>query len=590
MHSLLIVAAVFWFPIRLDPGDSAPSPAPGTPAPALGQLSVRSQGEVPAEEVPIVAEPTPAEPVGEVAATLPADPQRLLVHVPDPTYARQEAGRRLRQATRPADRLYYERLVERIDSISRPQKVVLTLEDALRRAMVNSFAVRVASYNPAVETTRVVEAEAAFDATFFANLTKNKQNQPTASALMGTNVDTLDITGGITKLLPTGMQATTSLGIRRHSNDFAFQEINPQWNSAFAVELRQPFLRGFGIDFNRSFIRLAGLDRRISEHAFRRQVIATLLEVEKAYWDLMRARRGVVISGRLLSDFEQIYDYLWQRREFDAYKIQIADTLARLEKTKAAFVQVQANVRNAEDRLINLINDPALDLADEVEIIPLDFPSQTPVVLDRLSEVQAALDRRPELREAKLTVKRARIAVGQAKNQALPQFDTVFRYTVDGLGLSAHDAFSEVTKNDYHEYFISIELELPIGNRARRAVEQRARLQHAQAIARLEQVFEDVIFDVNLQVRAVQTNYDQIGPEFESVEANQDQVEAIRARAESKNFVQLNQELNALQALAASRRSLLRSLVDYTVALIELERAKGTLPEYNNVILAPGNE
>ena len=590
MHSLLIVAAVFWFPIGSGPGDSVPSPSPGTPAPAWGQIRVQSQGEIPAEEVPVVAEPTPAEPVGEIAATLPADPQRLLAHVPDPDYARQQASQRLRQATRPADRLYYERLVERIDSMAQPEKVVLTLEEALRRTMVNSLAVRVASYNPAVETTRVVEAEAAFDATFFVNLTKNKQNQPTASALMGTNVDTLDITGGITKLLPTGMQATTSLGIRRHSNDFAFQEINPQWNSAFAVELQQPFLRGFGIDFNRSVIRLAKLDQRVSEHAFRRQVIDLLANTERAYWDLVRARRQVVISGRLLSSFEQTYDYLYQRREFDAYKIQIADTEARLQLTKARFVQVLANVRNAEDRLINLMNDPTIDLADDVEIIPVDFPSQAPVVLDRLSEIQAALDHRPELREAKLTVKRARIAVGQAKNQALPRLDTVFRYTVDGLGPSAHDAFSEVTKNDFHEYFISIELELPLGNRARRAAEQRARLQHAQAIAALEQRFENAIYDVNVRVREVQTNYDQISPGFAWVEANEDQYEALVARAEAKDYLQLNQELNALQNLAASRQELLKLLVDYTMALIELERAKGTLPEYNNIILAPGSE
>jgi len=220
----------------------------------------------------------------------------------------------------------------------------------------------------------------------------------------------------------------------------------------------------------------------------------------------------------------------------------------------------------------------------------LDFPDQSPVVLDRLSEVQLALDHRPELHEAKLTVKKAKIAVGQAKNQALPQADLTFRYTVDGLGESAHDAFSEVTKNDFHTYFISVQLELPIGNRARRAAERRSRLQHSQAVAQLKKVFEDVIFDVNIRVRAVQTSYDQIQPEFESVEASDDQVAAIRARAEAKNFVQLNQELNALQALAASRRSLLRSLIDYSVAIVDLERAKGTLPEYDNIVLTPNAE
>ena len=213
-----------------------------------------------------------------------------------------------------------------------------------------------------------------------------------ATSLLGSNNDTLTMNWGITKLLPSGMQATTRVDLQRRSTDNTFQELNPAWSSAWVVELRQPLLRGFGLDFNRSMIRLARLDHRISENAFRRQVITTLVDVERAYWDLIRARREVVISGRTLASFEMIYDYLWQRREFDAYKIQIAETKARLEQTKAQFVQVLANVRNAEDRLINLMNLPDLDLADEIEIIPLDFPSQTRIAAQHIHRRKA---RRP---------------------------------------------------------------------------------------------------------------------------------------------------------------------------------------------------
>jgi hypothetical protein len=99
-----------------------------------------------------------------------------------------------------------------------------------------------------------------------------------------------------------------------------------------------------------------------------------------------------------------------------------------------------------------------------------------------------------------------------------------------------------------------------------------------------------VILDVNVRVRQVGVNYDQIFPEFESVESTEDQYEAIRARAESRNYVQLNQELNALQALASSRRGLMNALIEYAMAFIELERAKGTLPEYDNIIITDGPE
>jgi hypothetical protein len=45
-------------------------------------------------------------------------------------------------------------------------------------------------------------------------------------------------------------------------------------------------------------------------------------------------------------------------------------------------------------------------------------------------------------------------------------------------------------------------------------------------------------------------------------------------------------ELRAYIAVASSGEGLLNALVDYNMALIDLERAKGTLLEYNSVILA----
>jgi outer membrane protein TolC len=572
------------------PAGLPPAEEPGSVS-TVPAVVVQSHGEVDPTEIPLVEDPTPAEPVSPYLGNPPAPLDRLLWHLADPIMDREQLEQAMFRSFRGAStsetisRRYVDSVLAHIN-MPRPKRITLTLSEALQRAMEHNLSVRIESYNPAIEMTRVVEAEAQFDPSFVANLVKNKQNQPTASALVGSNVDSLNMSAGFAKMTATGAQVGVRQELSRLSNDFAFQQLNPVWSSAFVFEVRQPFLRGFGIDFNRSLIHLSRLDQRISYETFRRQVIQTLVDVEQAYWNLVAARRDVVITGRVLASFEQIYDFLDQRRTFDAYKVQLADTKARLERTKAQYEQVKANVRNAEDRLLNLLNDPELDLASDVEIIPLDFPNQVPFMLDRLTEVQTALDYRTELAESNMRVKQARIAVGQAKNQVLPQFDVTFRYTVDGLGPSAHRAFSEVTKNDFHEYFISLEFELPLSNRARRAALRRAQIQQAQSMAVLKSAIENVILDVNINVRQVQVDFDQIGPVFQSVEANQEQVEAIRARAETKSFVELNQELSAIQSLGQARRELMQVLIGYQMSIVELERAKGTLPEFNNVILS----
>ncbi|MFH0981102.1 MAG: TolC family protein [Planctomycetota bacterium] len=550
-------------------------------------------------EDPLRAAPTPtADPraaeEAEREVGLAINDERLLWQLPDPDQALElHAGKEAeaRAGDKRSEAAVHRRVQEWVSPVKRSRRLRLTLSDALHRALGTSFNIRVESYNPAIETTRVVEAEAAFDATFFYNMNNNKQDRPSGSAIAGTQIQTFVAEGGIRQLLPTGMQVSTSLSNQRYSNNFQFQTLNPQYFSQFVVEFRQPLLRGFGLDYNRAQINVAKNNRRISDLAFRRQVRDTLLSTEDAYWRLAQTRRLVPISARLIAALQQIDQELYERRHFDVLQIQISETKARLEAAKSDHVRILNEVRNAEDRLIALMNDPTVDLAGEVEIIPVD-PSdgRTPViwprerlVVDRVAEVQAALDHREELTEAKLQIDNAKVYVGVAKNDALPRFDLVFRYAVDGLGKSADSSFDEVTKNDFTEYYVGVELELPVGNRARRAAERRARLQHAQTIAGLERLFEQVILDINVAVRRLNTAFDVIQPNFASMEATEDRLVSIVVRAERKDWLQLNQELNSHQALATTRQTMLDSLASYNIAIVELEKSKGTLLEYDGV-------
>jgi outer membrane protein TolC len=550
------------------------------------------------EEAPRApALPMMAVPVGDLVSTTGVDPTRIIWHLPDPhefadlteekiseweTDVRE--GRRLESDIREA-RQFQVRLLELLRAVDRPQQIYVSREDVLHRALLNSYAIRVQSYEPAIEQTRIVEAEAAFDATFFSTMNYNKQNVPVATAIQGSNIDVRLLEGGLRQLMPSGMQVQTSLNVQRTSNDFQFQVVNPVYESQFTVEFRQPLLRGFGLDYNRSQILLAKNDKQISDQEFARQVQTSLLDVETAYWRLYQARRIVGVQARLLATFEQLYKKLEQRKEFDAIPVQINETKAQLESAKADFIRICNEVRNAEDSLIALVNDPALDLADDVEIIPTDNPLLDPMVLDRLAEAQAALDHRQEIEEAKLRINSARILVGVAKNQAMPRLDLIFQYAVPGLGTSANDAFSEVTKNDFHEYFVGVEFEIPVGNRARRAAERRAQLQQGQAIAGLKSAFEQVLLDVNVRVREVITQQFLIEPNLESAEASEARCDSIRVRAEANDFLQISNELSAIRTLSVVRNDLLRSVVEYNIAIVELERSKGTLLDYYNIVI-----
>jgi outer membrane protein TolC len=389
------------------------------------------------------------------------------------------------------------------------------------------------------------------------------------------------------------MQVSSSYDLDRTKSSLAFQseDFNPAYTTNLVFEMRQPLLRGFGIDYNQSLIRISRHNREISEWAFARGVRDLVRQVEEAYWRLVQARRDVVISARLLAEFEQILEYLDARRDFDIIPVQLNATQANLEQTRAEFIRSIANVFDAEDRLVALMNSDDLDLTDEIEIIPTDFPQLTRINVDRLAEVRVALENRPELKEQELQIDIAQLNVGRAKNEELPRLDFTFRQMYDGLAGNADRSFDKATAANFIEYFFGVEFEFPIGNRGPRAASLRAQLQHSAAVTLLKQRMEEVIFEVNQAVRELNTSYDQIAPAYFAAEARIREVESIVARAERKDINTLNSELNARRSLADARRAMLALAVNYNIAIVELERAKGTLLVYNNIILpTPGDD
>lgn len=551
-------------------------------------------GQVKQEAVPAAAGPNEAAQEadyetgrsGDAGPLIPAE--RIHAHMPDPELDRAEVLKRVQAAQERGDRIkvrYGRRVLKLVDSIRRPNQLHLTLEEVLHRTLANSYLIEISRTNPAVETTRVVEAESAFDAIFFTNLQKNNTDRPSGSQLLSTDFDLFTLNSGVSKLLAAGTVVQGRFDFGRQKTNLSFQQLNPEYTTRLVLEVRQPLLRGFGIDFNRSLIVLRQNDRKTSYWAFRRQVRDILRQVEELYWRIVQARRDVFISARLLADFEQILEHLKARETFDVMRVQISTTRARLEQTRVEFIVRVAAVFDAEDRLIAAMNAQDIDLADDIEIIPTDSPQRARILVDRLAEVQTALENRPEIKEQQLAVASAGIAVGQARNAELPQLDVTLRQTFDGLAGNADRAFDETLQADFISYFIGMEFQMPIGNRGPRAAHKRSQLQYAQSVSLLKQRFEEVILDVNLAVRRLSTTYDAIGPSYESAQAREREVASLIARAERKDFLVLNNELSARQSLAAARRNMLLAIIEYDVAMIDLERAKGTLLPYNNVVI-----
>lgn len=549
---------------------------------------VAAQAELPERPALIVKPDTTSQPA----------PLDILQEIPDPSHAaeafalrlqrvrQEQAGQRDQRVVRKFEQVI-QHTTDSLKQLERPQQVRLSLADCVRRAIENNYTIRIEAHSPAISQTQVVEAEAAFDTEFYLDTLYSKQDQATVSVFAAGSVDTRSVSGGFRKLLPSGMQTSVGLSLQRQQTNFPaeFQSLNPAYTSSFVAEFRQPLLRGFGLDVNRAQIEIRRAEQRTSYENFIQQVRDTLLRVESAYWALARARRAVVISAEALAQNYATWQNMIQRLAHDATQVEVANSESRYRTAQVAFLESVKLVRDAEDQLKNLLNDPELKLSDDIEIVTGEVPVVAPTVLDQFAEVRTALEQRSEIRQAREQIEAARISTNAAKNAILPQLDLSFQYQVDGIGPSADSAFDNVTQARFQSYTVSVNFAYNFGERAARAAHRRARLQESQAVVALNQASDTIVQEVNDGIRTLLVRYEQIPPAVISVRAAERNLRSLQARTQRIDPSYLQTELAAVEQLTNTRRTLLQVITEYNVGLIELERAKGTLLDYNNVVV-----
>lgn len=524
-------------------------------------------------------------------------PLEILAEAPDPRMFHEVFQLRLDRvkstAREPRVVRNFERVIEQANyymaRLSHKRRMELSLAETIQRTLAANYSIRAAAYGPAITQADLIQAEALFDTVFFLDTSYAHTDTP-APTWDGDNPqsNSRGYGGGFRKLLPTGMRVETALrqnGVRQTLEPKQNTFINPAWDTTFTASLTQPLLRGFGLDYNRSGIELQNVNLKLSREQFQQEVRDRLFEAEQAYWTLSRARRSVLITVESVAHNRITLENMEARIGHDATPIEVNNARSRWQQSVVNFQNTVRAVRDAEDALKNLMNDGSFLLSEDIEIIPVDPPFSAPLVIDQFAEVRTAMDERSEIRQAKLAVEAARINTARTKNETMPRLDLTFQYQVEGLRRSPDSSFDNLTSNRYNSYNVFVAFEVPIGQRADWANYQKSRSQESQSVVRLQQVSDGVVLEVNNAVRALVVNWDNVPPALDAVIAADRNLRALQERADRVDPSFLETELNGVEQLANTRASLLRVIVDYNISIAALERAKGTLLQYNNVMV-----
>jgi outer membrane protein TolC len=475
-----------------------------------------------------------------------------------------------------------------------PNVLRLTLRELIHRAVMNNLDTRVAGYDAAVNELRILEAKAAFDPTLFSQYQWQKQVQQRgiASTLTPDPVRTQQAQVGVRQQLSSGAQVElkeqTTRTLRGGPTNPLDFPLNPYWENELSFQVTQPLLKDFGAKVNRARIIIARNDYRVSQLDWRDRLEEVLTQLEQSYWTLASRVREVEIQERLLNQTEATLEILLKRMTHDVGRLQVAQANADLETRNAELVQAQSEIGTLSDQIKRLLNDPDLPVAGAVVILPADAPVAEPIRLVLADQIETALQNRADLMQQKIRIASANEVRGAAKNNTYPQLNLIGNLGVKGPGADLDDAFNRQLDGDLFEYGIGVAFEVPIGNRQAKAIYQRTLLQQQQAVEEYRRLSEVAALEVKQAMRDLETSWNSMVATRYATFAAADALDAIEQRERAgepltPEFVRI--KLDQQRQLAVAERAEAQAVAQYNIAISALERAKGTLLRYNDVIM-----
>ncbi len=477
--------------------------------------------------------------------------------------------------------------------------VTLSIEEILVRAIRCSSQVRVFSDLPLIRETSIVEADAAFDWTAFLDTRWQDLNDPVGNKLTVDSTPTANSRylndqftgqGGLRKKTREGgtLQFSEQLGWQRTNSTFFTP--NPQGTSRLVLGYTHPLLRGSGQVYNESLICLAQLDTEIAFDEFSRQLQSHLLEVLRAYWGLYLERANLAQKLQSLKRASDTLALLKQRQQLDAVRSQILRARAEVATRRSQVIRAQMGVKNSEDRIRALVNDPAFGNFDTVELMPTEPPTINETPLSMSMALTTAATTRPEVNQALRQIQAGCTRLNMSKNEVLPMLNLVTEAYVAGLQPSnAFTAFNNSLNSGAPGYTVGLQFEMPLGNRAPQARRERRELELRQLRNQYETTLNTLQLEVKVSVREVETALAEMLSQFRAMDASTAELQYLEQRFErlpgedGNASLMLDNLLLAQQRLATNEFNFLTAQVTYNLALWNVKKATGELLQTEQV-------
>ena len=403
----------------------------------------------------------------------------------------------------------------------------------------------------------------------------------------------------------TGTQLMLDFNNSRATNNALFSTLVPEIRSDFRFTFRQHLLSGFGLGPNLRFVHIAKNNREISDVAFRNQVVATVVQIENIYWDLVSAFETVRVNEQSVALAEKtVSDDRAQVKIGNLAPIEVtrgeSELAQRREDLLIAQTQLQLQQLLMKNAITRNLSDRVLASAPVIPTNLVALPAQEPVVpVEDL--IQDALVHRPELVQTRIDLTNRDISRKGARNALLPTVDFVAWYGGSGLAgvqnplntevppssiptTGFTNAFTQLVHTDFPDYAVGLSVNLPIRNRGAQADQVRSELEYRQAQMRSLQLQNQVGIEVRNAQFAVEQNRARVDTARQARDLASQTFDIERKRfalgASTSNDV-----LHRQRDLAQAESTLVNAMSAYAKSRVELDRSTGSLLSRYGIVL-----
>jgi|HubBroStandDraft_1064217.scaffolds.fasta_scaffold00049_14 outer membrane protein TolC len=382
--------------------------------------------------------------------------------------------------------------------------------------------------------------------------------------------------------------------------------LTPALNSYYRFTFQQQLLAGFGFGPNLRYLRIAKNNKKISDIAFKDQVIATVTQIENIYWDLVSAYEQARVNEQSLAFANQTLENARKQLQLESVpEMDVMKAEAEVSKQDQDLTVARTNLQLQESLMKNALtkslDDPTLG---EMPVVPTDRMQTadtgadvTEPILDLIAE---GLRDRPELLETDVDLANRQLSRQAARNALLPTLSLVGFYGGSGLGglpnppgnssVSAGTptdlagSWQNAFNNSSPDYYIGLNLSIPFRNRVAKADQYRSELEYRQAGLRKEQLKKQI----RIEVRNAQYALEQSRARVDSARKARDLAERtfeITKKEQELGSGSSYQTMTAQRDLSMAELDLVNAMTTYQKARVELDRATGATLEHNGVLI-----